>query len=73
MGKITPISRPDLIDCLRRLGFEGPFVGGRHQFMVRKQLRLIIPNTHGKDIGIDLLNRILRQANISRAEWENSK
>ena len=65
-----PISRRDLIRSLRALGFEGPFSGGRHQFMVRGDIVVTIPNPHGKDIGLDLLLRVLRQAGITRAQWE---
>ncbi len=64
-----PVSRRDLIRALRDLGFEGPFSGGKHQFMARGDVVVAIPNPHGKDIGIDLLARILRQAGVSRAEW----
>jgi len=49
---------------------EGPFSGGRHQFMIRDALVVAIPNPHGKDIGVDLLSRILRQTGVTRAEWE---
>lgn len=65
-----PISRRDLIRALRVLGFEGPFSGGRHQFMVRGDVVVTIPNPHGKDIGVGLLSRILRQAGVTRSEWE---
>jgi len=34
--------------------FAGPFSGGRHQFMVRDDIVVTIPNPHGKDIGIDM-------------------
>lgn len=64
-----PISRRDLIRTLRQIGFEGPFSGGKHQFMVRDDVVVTIPNPHGGDIGIDLLSRILRQAGVTRAEW----
>lgn len=30
---------------------------------------LKIPNPHAKDISIDLLSKILKQAGISREEW----
>jgi predicted RNA binding protein YcfA (HicA-like mRNA interferase family) len=65
-----PIRRLDLIRCLRELGFEGPFSGGRHQFMVRSDVVVTLPNPHRGDIGRELLARILRQAGISREEWE---
>ena len=28
-----------------------------------------IPNPHGNDIGVDLLSKVLREAEISREEW----
>lgn len=65
-----PISRRNLIRDLRTLGFEGPFSGGRHEFMVRGDVVVTIPNPHGKDIGIGLLSRVLRQAGVTRSEWE---
>ena len=70
MPPFKPISRDNLIRALRRLGFDGPFSGGRHQFMVRKDLTITVPNPHKGDIGRDLLARILKQAGISRKEFE---
>jgi len=58
-----------LVRRLRRLGFQGPYWGGRHPFMVRGDLALVIPNPHRGDIGVELLQRILRRAEISREEW----
>ncbi|MDD4568268.1 type II toxin-antitoxin system HicA family toxin [Methanoculleus chikugoensis] len=54
---------------LQALGFAGPCRGGRHPFMVKGDLVLTIPNPHGREISVDLLVRILRQAGISREEW----
>jgi predicted RNA binding protein YcfA (HicA-like mRNA interferase family) len=64
------ITRRELIRYLRQLGFDGPYSGGKHQFMSRGNLTLRIPNPHQADIGRELLIRILRQAGISRDEWE---
>ncbi len=69
MSRLNPISRRELIRRLRALGFEGPYQQGKHPFMVRGTLRLRIPNPHEADIGVDLLTRILRQADVSREEW----
>jgi hypothetical protein len=55
---------------LRQVGFEGPYSGGKHQFMVREDITIWIPNPHQGDIGRELLARILRQAHINRDEWE---
>jgi predicted RNA binding protein YcfA (HicA-like mRNA interferase family) len=70
MPHFGPISRQSLVRHLRELGFEGPFSGGKHQFMIKGNLRLRVPNPHHGDIGVGLLGEILREAGISRDEWE---
>lgn len=70
MPRFGPTTRPDLIRYLRQLGFDGPYSGGKHQFMVKERFRLRIPNPHRGDIGRNLLRAILREAGISMAEWE---
>ena len=70
MPSFGAISRRDLIYYLKQLGFDGPYSGTRHQFMVRDDVRLIIPNPHEGDISKSLLAKILKQAQISRDEWE---
>ena len=72
-GRLTPVSRRELVRRLLRLGFEGPYTGGRHEFVVRQDRRLILPNPHRGDIGVALLSRILDEAGISREEWESSE
>lgn len=42
------------------MGFDGPFQGGKHPYMVKEDLVLTIPNSHREDIGIEFLLRILR-------------
>ena len=69
MSRLTPVSRAELVKRLGSLGFDGPFVGGRHHFMVRGEIRLIVPNPHRGQIGVDLLTRILRQAGVDRGAW----
>jgi predicted RNA binding protein YcfA (HicA-like mRNA interferase family) len=72
MPPFGPVRRPDLVRALRSVGFAGPFSGGKHEFMVRGDVTLRIPNPHQGDIGKDLLARILRQGRIDRAEWEKA-
>ena len=69
MTRLTPVSWYDFVRRLIKLGFEGPYAGGRHPQMRRDDLTLIIPNQHEGDIGVGLLRRLLRQAGISRDEW----
>ena len=70
MPRFGAISRKDLIFYLRQLGFDGPYSGGKHQFMSKGNLTLRIPNPHQADIGKELLTRLLRQASISKDDWE---
>ena len=70
MPSFAPIKRRDLIRFLRQAGFEGPYSGGRHQFMIKGDITLRLPNPHQGDIGKELLARILRQAGIGKDEWE---
>lgn len=44
MSRWTPCKRNEFVRRLRKLGFEGPFSGTRHQFMVHQQSRLTIPS-----------------------------
>jgi predicted RNA binding protein YcfA (HicA-like mRNA interferase family) len=70
MPRFGPIKRKELLGYLKQLGFTGPYSGGRHQFMVRDNITLRIPNPHQSDIGKELLARLLKQAGIERDEWE---
>ena len=49
MPQFGPIKRRELIACLRRLGFSGPYAGGKHEFMQRGDVSLSIPNPHGSE------------------------
>jgi hypothetical protein len=71
-NKLSSIKRGNLIARLKRLGFEGPFSGGKHQFLVRGSVRLILPNPHASEIGPFLLARILQQAGVTREEWDKT-
>ncbi|MHB1274569.1 MAG: type II toxin-antitoxin system HicA family toxin [Candidatus Humimicrobiaceae bacterium] len=70
MPKFGPIKRYGLIRYFTELGFDGPFSGGKHQFMIKGKLTIRIPNPHQSDISKELLQKILKQANISKITWE---
>ena len=72
MPRLAPVSRRELVERLQTLGFTGPYTGGNHEFMVRKNQRLILPNPHRGSISVDLLARLLRQADVTREEWESA-
>ena len=70
MPPFGPIKRKDLIRHLKQIGFEGPYSGGKHEFMIRGNDTIRVPNPHHGDVGMELLSRILRQAGITKDEWE---
>lgn len=65
----SPITLRNLIKKLRDFGFNGPYSGGKHSFMIKKDLKLRIPNPHRGDISGQLVNEIIRQAGISKKDW----
>jgi len=71
MSQIGPIKRNELIRYLKKLGFSGPYSGGKHQFMEKGNITLRLPNPHKSDIGTGLLIRVLKQAGIKKSDWMN--
>ena len=67
--RLTPISRRELIKRLRHLGWDGPFSGGKHQFMVNGAMKLPIPNPHGGILSVGMVSEILRETGIARQAW----
>jgi len=71
-GKLKPVTWKTLVRKLHDLGFNGPYLGGKHHFMIKGELRLTIPNPHVGDISVSLLGEILSRGGISRAGWLNA-
>ncbi len=67
-----PVSRRELVQKMKRLGFDGPLAGGKHQFMHRGKLKVAIPNEHRGDLSDPLLARILQRAGITASEWDGA-
>jgi predicted RNA binding protein YcfA (HicA-like mRNA interferase family) len=70
MAGLNPIKRSELVRYLKKLGFEGPYPGKRHEYVLRNGNRLILPNPYRSDISVGLLVKLLKEAEISREEWE---
>ncbi len=76
MSRWTPCKRREFIRRLRKLGFDGPFSGARHQFLVFRESRLTIPSN--EEYSVPQLKMMLREAGlildreISLQDWENS-
>lgn len=67
--RLKPLKHKQFIQKLHELGFEGPFPGRKHQIMRRRDQTIRVPNPHQAEISVDLLRRILRDSDISHAEW----
>jgi hypothetical protein len=74
VSRWTPCKRREFILKLRRLGFEGPFAGARHQFMTLADRRLAIPSND--EYSVPQLRMMLREVDrmlgreVRIEEWE---
>jgi len=74
MSQWTPRKRRDFIRRLRKLGFEGPYSGTRHQFMIYEQYRLAIPSN--AEYSVPQLRMMIREIEriidrkITVQEWD---
>jgi predicted RNA binding protein YcfA (HicA-like mRNA interferase family) len=73
MSKWNPCKRRDFIRKLKRLGFEGPYPGTRHQLMRYGSRRLTIPSN--SEFSVPQLRMLIRQVEnvigreITPGEW----
>jgi hypothetical protein len=59
MSPWQPCKRRFFIKRLRKLGFEGPFSGTRHQFMLFRNYRLSIPSN--AEFSVPQLRMMIRE------------
>ena len=69
MPKLVPLKRKVLIKKLQKLGFAGPLAATKHEYMIKGEHKIFIPNPHGKDIGLPLIKRIIQQIGIPKDEF----
>jgi hypothetical protein len=73
VSRWAPCKRRAFIHRLRELGFEGPYSGTRHQFMVYEQHRLAIPSN--TEYSVPQLRMMIRAVEaiigrrITATEW----
>ncbi len=72
MPPFRPTSRRDLIRVLKKLGFTGPFSGGKQEFIERGDVTLRLPNPHGSDVDVAFLSVFCAKGGISDEEWLNA-
>ncbi|MBU1662775.1 MAG: type II toxin-antitoxin system HicA family toxin [Chloroflexi bacterium] len=74
MSRWTPCKRRAFIRRLRKLGFEGPYSGTRHQFLVYRHQRLTVPSK--VEYSVPQLRMLLEEAEnilgwrVTLDEWE---
>ena len=74
MAAWRPLKRREFVRKLRALGFNGPFSGTRHQFMVLGQHRQTIPTN--SEFSVPQIRMLLRQVEsilehkLSLDEWD---
>ena len=75
MSQWEPCERRDFIKRLRKLGFDGPYSGTRHQFLVFENERLTIPSN--AEYSVPQLRMMIREVEeilnrkINVNEWNN--
>ncbi|MFN6481416.1 MULTISPECIES: hypothetical protein [unclassified Nostoc] len=62
MSRWIPCKRRDFVKKLRSLGFDGPFSGTRHQFMVYGEYRLTIPSND--EYSVPQLRMMIREVEV---------
>lgn len=74
MPKLSPIRGKDLILILKKQGFKQVHQKGSHVRLKHADGRkTTVPIHSGEKVGVGLLRKILRDANISRDEFEKFK
>ena len=75
MSQWQPCKRRVFIKKLRRLGFDGPYAGTRHQFMIYQNHRMSIPSN--SEYSVPQLRMMLNEVKsiidrlISVDEWNS--
>ena len=77
MSQWSPCKRSGFIKKLRRLGFDGPYSGSKHNFMIIGQNRLTVPSN--SEYSVPQLKMMIREVveiigrEIAADEWDNLK
>ncbi len=69
MSRLPRITGKQLIGALKRLGFQEIRIRGSHHYLSHADGRATVVPTHaGETVGPGLLSKVLRDAEISKAE-----
>lgn len=71
MSRLSPISSRELIEILLKIGFKKIHQKGSHLRLIHGDGRkTTVPVHSGENIGRGLLRKILRDANLSRSQFQ---
>lgn len=71
MPKLAPISGKEMCRLLERIGFQRVHQAGSHVRYFHPDGRKTVVPVHGnEDLGTGLINEIIKQAKISRTDYE---
>ena len=75
MSRWKPCKRRDFIRRLRSMGFQGPWSGARHQFLVYRGHRMAVPSN--EEFSVPQVRMLVGEVeaiierNISADEWDS--
>ena len=71
MTRLTPERPTEVIRKLRRLGFEGPYGGGKHVVMRHPQTRkrISVPMHGSRTLPLGTPRAVVREAGSTTEEW----
>ena len=55
---------------MKLFGWDGPYAGTKHAFMMKGGHRIPMPNPHQSDLDWSLVKVILAEADIDPREWD---
>ena len=70
MSRIVPLPAKKVIKALEKVGFQPIRQKGSHLFLEHPDgITTVLPIHSAKDLKVNLINKILKDAEISRDEW----
>lgn len=69
--KLKPLKYREFIAKLIKLGYRGPFPGGKHPYFLLGKRSVKVPNPHGKDVTVYILKNIIKKSGITEDEFLN--
>ncbi|MFA6256574.1 MAG: type II toxin-antitoxin system HicA family toxin [Candidatus Absconditabacterales bacterium] len=69
MPRITPLKFREVCEKLKKIGFEGPYGGGKHPIMDNGTIVIPVPHHGGKDVATQTIEEIIHSVGVNKDEW----